>query len=169
MRLRFPRDPGRLCCGAVARFDAAASFDPDGTIVAFRWNFADGSPQEAYGTPEALHVFEAPGNYPVTLEVADDAGATHRAVHRVRVSAEAPDPCHDDCPLGQLCLDGLCWNEGAGDACADDADCLDPTERCYGGACTEPECETDADCGGRAACRGGLCQHAGAPEDGGGG
>ncbi|RMG19315.1 MAG: PKD domain-containing protein [Deltaproteobacteria bacterium] len=150
--------PARIGVGAAAAFDASASFDPDGTLVAFRWNFADGSPVEVRGTPKVGHAFAAAGTYPVTLEVVDDRGARHRARHEVEVTREAPAPCAGACPLGQRCEAGLCWHEGSGDACASDADCADPDEGCYGGACTAPECQEDADCGAGALCRGGLCQ-----------
>ncbi|MCR2814205.1 MULTISPECIES: PKD domain-containing protein, partial [Microbacterium] len=53
--------------------DAAASSDPDGTIVSYAWNFGDGST----GTgATATHRYGVPGPYTVTLTVTDNRGAT---------------------------------------------------------------------------------------------
>ncbi len=152
--------PSRVADGAEARFDASGSFDPDGTLVSFRFTFGDGTPDALSGSPAATHVFHGPGDYPVHLTVTDDAGATGEAVHTVHVSLVAPDPCSDaaPCPLTQVCDTGTCYNTGPGDACASDADCTAPGTGCYGGACVPPECQVDADCGTGAECRGGLCQ-----------
>lgn len=52
-------------------FDASSSFDPDGTIVAFLWDFGDGEVAEG---AVVRHVYEEPGVYEVVLFVEDDAG-----------------------------------------------------------------------------------------------
>jgi len=54
-------------------FDAAASFDPDGTISSYRWDFGDFTT----GTGStATHTFLNGGSYPVTLSITDNRGAT---------------------------------------------------------------------------------------------
>lgn len=53
------------------QFDASASFDPDGTIVDYRWNYGDGD-QEAGVVQQ--HDYTAPGSYLVTLTVTDNQG-----------------------------------------------------------------------------------------------
>ncbi len=56
-----------------ASFDASASSDPDGTVVAYAWDFGDGTS----GTGKtATHAFAKPGNYIVKLTVTDNEGAT---------------------------------------------------------------------------------------------
>ena len=51
--------------------DASASFDPDGAIVSYAWDFGDG----ATGTGvTALHVYNSENTYPLRLTVTDDAG-----------------------------------------------------------------------------------------------
>jgi len=152
--------PARVADGTEARFDATSSFDPDGTLVSYRFTFGDGTPDAVSAGPEATHVFHGPGDYPVHLTVTDDAGATGEALHTVHVSLAAPAACDDadPCPLTQVCDTGTCYNTGPGDACASDADCTAQGTGCYGGACVPPECQVDADCGTGAECRGGLCQ-----------
>lgn len=54
-------------------FNGAASYDPDGTIVQYVWNFGDGG--TAY-TPLATHRYTAPGVYNATLTVMDNNGRT---------------------------------------------------------------------------------------------
>ncbi|MCP4878510.1 MAG: PKD domain-containing protein, partial [Gammaproteobacteria bacterium] len=59
--------------GAEVSFDGAGSNDPDGTIVAYIWDFGDGNS----GTgPTASHTYSTAGKYNVTLMVIDDAGTT---------------------------------------------------------------------------------------------
>jgi PKD repeat protein len=60
--------------GDTVQFDASASYDPDGTIVSYEWDFGDGSPIGTGVNP--THIYHAPGNYTVTLTVTDDDGAT---------------------------------------------------------------------------------------------
>jgi PKD repeat protein len=60
------------------RFDASASYDPDGTIHEAVWNFGDGTPiVTVLLTAEdtiITHTFSQPGIYNVTLVVVDDDG-----------------------------------------------------------------------------------------------
>ena len=53
-------------------FNGSQSFDPDGTIIFYRWNFGDGSSQILDIAPE--HMYEDPGVYMVTLTVVDNDG-----------------------------------------------------------------------------------------------
>jgi PKD repeat protein len=52
---------------------SSASYDPDGTIEGYSWDFMDGS----FSTEEnPLHEFTVPGTYLVTLTVTDNGGKT---------------------------------------------------------------------------------------------
>ncbi|MHA1951113.1 MAG: PKD domain-containing protein [Candidatus Thorarchaeota archaeon] len=63
------------------------SFDPDGTIVSYEWNFMDGTT----GTGQSItHVFGLPGTYYVTLTVTDNHGG--RDTDTVVITAETPKP-----------------------------------------------------------------------------
>jgi PKD repeat protein len=55
------------------QFSSAGSMDPDGSIVAYAWNFGDGYTSTA---PNPAHTFNAVGTYTVTLVVTDNTGLT---------------------------------------------------------------------------------------------
>jgi PKD repeat protein len=53
----------------VVEYDASSSYDPDGTIVNYSWDFGDGN--TAAG-PTVIHSFEEDGEYLVTLKITDN-------------------------------------------------------------------------------------------------
>ena len=55
-------------------FDASDSYDPDGVIVSFMWDFGDGD--IAYGI-SPVHIYKEPGEYTVKLSVTDNYGNTY--------------------------------------------------------------------------------------------
>jgi len=63
-------------------FDASASFDPDGKLIDFTWDFGDGTTTR--GT-RVGHAFDTVGVYDVRLTIEDDAGATASIVHSFTV------------------------------------------------------------------------------------
>jgi PKD repeat protein len=63
-------------------FDASASYDPDGRLVDFVWDFGDGTSMR--GT-RVGHAYEETGVYSVRLTIEDDAGATVSLVHTFTV------------------------------------------------------------------------------------
>jgi len=69
-------------------FDASASRDPDGGIVAYEWDFGDG--EKASGII-VRHKYKAPGTYKAKLTVRDDAGLANSTVtDEVTVKVNAP-------------------------------------------------------------------------------
>jgi PKD repeat protein len=66
----------------AVEFSAAASTDPDGTIVDYAWDFGDG----AIGAGATVSHSYAPGRHTATLTVTDSAGATAQAVVALAVS-----------------------------------------------------------------------------------
>lgn len=68
------------------QFFATAS-DPDGSVVAYSWNFGDGSPL-ASGV-SVTHHYASPGSYQVTLTVTDNFGGTGTAQFVVVVTGAA--------------------------------------------------------------------------------
>jgi PKD repeat protein len=67
-------------------FASTGSYDPDGSIARYEWNFGDGSPVVAGAT--ASRTYTAPGTYTATLKVTDSAGLTD--TKSVTVNATAP-------------------------------------------------------------------------------
>jgi len=66
-----PGGPYSAQPGASVSFDGNGSADGDGSIVAYAWNFGDGTSGSG---PEPTHAYAAEGDYLVTLIVTDDAG-----------------------------------------------------------------------------------------------
>ena len=67
----FTVEPQNPAVGDVVAFDARLSYDPDGEIVTYSWNFGD------EGTAEGMtvnHSYNTAGDYIVTLTVTDDYG-----------------------------------------------------------------------------------------------
>ncbi len=63
-------------------FDASASSDPDGDVLAFGWTFGDGE----QGVGEQIsHTFTGTKTYTVVLEVSDPDGASSSATRRITV------------------------------------------------------------------------------------
>ena len=63
------------------------SFDPDGRVVAWHWDFGDGTTAD---TQHPTHRYSAPGVYHVSLTVTDDDGAKSDPARRV-VAVGSPD------------------------------------------------------------------------------
>jgi PKD repeat protein len=69
--------------GAPLTFDGSPSYDPDGTVVGYTWNFA-GEVAPSSGVT-ATHTFPGAGVYTVTLVVADNGGAQSGTTANVQV------------------------------------------------------------------------------------
>lgn len=87
----------RLVTYSSIRFDASESYDPDGSISRYQWDFGDGQQGEG---PNPIHTYQQSGVYTATLTVEDDSNTTtsrnHQQVPVVvnrRPTADAgPDP-----------------------------------------------------------------------------
>ena len=60
------------CDGYSCTFDGTESWDADGQILSYDWDFGDGASDTGATT---THTFTGPGTYTVTLTVLDDGGA----------------------------------------------------------------------------------------------
>jgi PKD repeat protein len=78
----FTYSPSNPIVGEVVTFDASASYDPDGSIVRYDWDFGD-----LYtGTDKiTTHTYTTIGTYFVILIVTDDDGLTDLAFQEIKV------------------------------------------------------------------------------------
>lgn len=104
----------------TAYFDGSGSYDPDGSIVNYTWNFGDGN----FGYGESpMHIYDDPGSYTVVLTVTDDDGATDS--HDTAVTVE-PGPLLPPTDLNAILEPGslsdvkLTWTASGDDGAGDD-------------------------------------------------
>jgi len=71
--------------GETVVFDASASYDPDGNITKYTWDFGDGTPQVNETEPIASHVYMSPGDYTATLTVTDNELLTNSTSKTITV------------------------------------------------------------------------------------
>jgi outer membrane protein assembly factor BamB len=87
----FSWTPKNPLSGEIINFDASDSYDTDGTIVLYEWDWDnDGIYDESYTTPLATHSWFQPGSYPVVLRVTDDDGADNKQTKTVNVVNRPP-------------------------------------------------------------------------------
>ncbi|MCG8457363.1 MAG: PKD domain-containing protein, partial [Holophagales bacterium] len=72
---------------STVTLDASASFDPDGRITAYAWDWeSDGTFDETLQTPVAEHAWDLSGTFTVTLRVTNNSGLSSVATTSVTVS-----------------------------------------------------------------------------------
>jgi len=78
----FTYSPAEPQVNKTITFNASASYDPDGTIVSYEWDFGD----ETNGTNEiATHTYVNNGTYLVTLNVTDNHGLSNATSKNITV------------------------------------------------------------------------------------
>ena len=80
----FTASPNPVAPGSPVAFDASLSYDPDGTIVLYSWNFGDLSNGTGVTT---THAYAASGTYTAILTVVDNASLSTNASQAVIVDA----------------------------------------------------------------------------------
>ena len=71
----FSHSPSHPVANDTVTFNATASYDPDGYITTYSWDFDDGN-ITAVSNPIVIHSYLDYGNYTVTLTVTDNDGLT---------------------------------------------------------------------------------------------
>ncbi len=78
--------PGKISTNQTLFFDGSASFDIDGEIISYWWDFGDGE----NGSGVSLsHIYKIPGEYTVTLIVKDEYGNTYSKSTIITVVSES--------------------------------------------------------------------------------
>ena len=72
--------------GEAVQFTSSGSFDPDGTITAYHWNFGDGT---SSNTANPAHTYQISGLRTVTLTVTDNSGLLSSATTPVSVNGSS--------------------------------------------------------------------------------
>ncbi len=84
--------PGGGAPNTMLQFDASASYDTEGKIDQYTFDFGDGTAAVKSATPKVNHTFAKAGTFTVKLSVIDDGGATATASCVVGVSAGNQPP-----------------------------------------------------------------------------
>jgi len=80
----FTYSPENPVVGQAVAFNASESYDPDGYIVSYEWDFGDGNVTNT--TEETInHSYSEAGSYEVTLTVKDDKGATNSTTKMITI------------------------------------------------------------------------------------
>jgi PKD repeat protein len=97
----FSATPTSGVAPLTVNFDASGSYDPDGSIVSYTWNFGDG----ATGTGSAVgHTYTSGNIYIVSLTVTDNDGATDTGTRQILVTTASN--LVPDTPVLYLPVDG---------------------------------------------------------------
>lgn len=87
----FKYTPAYPFAGDIITFDASDSFDPDGYIVLYEWDWnSDGVYDETSYSSKITHSWYQKGNYSVTLRVTDDDGAKNITTKNIVINNVPP-------------------------------------------------------------------------------
>ena len=113
----FKPMPGRpvssftaVCNGTACDFDGRRSYEQNGTIRTYSWDFGDGTSETG---PTVNHIYPAGATYPVTLTVSDESG--HTDALRENITANAS-------PIASFtfsCSGATCTFDGRGSSDSD--------------------------------------------------
>jgi len=81
----FTYSPDNPIVNQLITFNASTSYDPDGTIVKYEWDFGDGNNTNTTD-PITTNSYASADNYTVTLTVTDNAGEANTTTKLITVS-----------------------------------------------------------------------------------
>jgi len=89
----FNYSPTNPSPGEEVMFNASVSADPDGIIELYRWDWnSDGTYDDEYTIPTAVHTWYESGEYAVTLQVKDNDGTYNTCTSTVNVGSGSGEP-----------------------------------------------------------------------------
>lgn len=71
-------------------FDGSASYDPEGAITSWIWEFGDGRTVAGPDNPIIEHAYQEPGSYTVRLTIEDNLGASASIEKTIAIGATPP-------------------------------------------------------------------------------
>ncbi len=83
----FTFTSGTILTATPVSFNGSASYDPDGTVVGYAWDFGDGSTGSG---PTPSHAYSIAGIYDVRLNVTDNSGSTAVSTQIVTITDRPP-------------------------------------------------------------------------------
>jgi len=93
---KFEVNPPSPSSGELASYRAKDSYDPDGYIVSYEWDWGnDGIYDENHTIPTAVHAFNSTGNHQVTLRVTDNEGLNGTKTNTVIINNYPEKPSID--------------------------------------------------------------------------
>ncbi len=84
----FTYSPNTPVTHETITFNASTSYDPNGHIITYTWNFGDENTTTTTN-PTITHIYTNPGNFTTTLTVTDNDGFTNSTTTMVTVSNPA--------------------------------------------------------------------------------
>ncbi|RJS82122.1 PKD domain-containing protein [Methanophagales archaeon] len=87
----FTYSPENPVVNETIAFNASSSYDPDGNITDYEWNFGDGNITNTTD-PIITHTYVSAGNYIVNLTITDDDGATDTDTTTLTITKYSPPP-----------------------------------------------------------------------------
>jgi PKD repeat protein len=96
----FTYSPENPIANETVTFNASETYDPDGYIVSYEWNFGDGIITNETN-PVTTHIYDKAGYYTVKLTVTDNASITNTGTKHVMIAfAITLDP--SACPVANF-------------------------------------------------------------------
>ncbi len=86
----FHFSPGEIPVNKRIEFDASQSYDPDGEIVSYQWNFGDGNVST---DPAPIYAYSIAGEYVIMLVVVDNDDVASSRLSIVQVEEKPSSSC----------------------------------------------------------------------------
>jgi len=84
--------------GVEINFSSAASYDPDGSISSYVWDFGDGTSTSTLANPS--HTYATAGSYTVSLSITDNGGLTETATTTATINTVTAPPVGNELTNG---------------------------------------------------------------------
>ena len=98
----FIESADTVTLGEIITFDGSESYDSDGTIVSYSWDFGDGTTASGVTTD---HTYNEDGTYTATLIVTDNDGDLSSSVTEITVKSDATE--NTESPTSSTILFGV--------------------------------------------------------------